>query len=102
MQRIHTLVRSLPLHRVTSTRAIDALRAIGASRAPDAAMAASIDALNALPCDVLAVDLPSGLNVDTGQPFGAHAVVADHTLALLTLKPGLFTGAGRDHAGTVW
>ena len=28
--------------------------------------------------------------------------MATHTLALLTLKPGLFTGAGRDHAGAVW
>src|SRR5438105_5140513 len=82
--------------------AIDALLGIGASRAPDAAMSALIDALNALPCEVLAVDVPSGLNVDTGQPFGKHAVIADHTLALLTLKPGLFTGAGRDHAGAVW
>jgi hypothetical protein len=27
---------------------------------------------------------------------------ARHTLSLLTLKPGLFTGAGRDAAGTVW
>jgi hydroxyethylthiazole kinase-like uncharacterized protein yjeF len=82
--------------------AIDALLGIGASRAPDATMAGLIEALNALACDVLAVDLPSGLNVETGQPFGAQAVIADHTLALLTLKPGLFTGAGRDHAGTVW
>jgi hydroxyethylthiazole kinase-like uncharacterized protein yjeF len=82
--------------------AIDALLGIGASRAPDAAMADLIEVLNALPCAVLAVDLPSGLDVDTGQPFGAHAVVADHTLALLTLKPGLFTAAGRDHAGDVW
>ena len=33
---------------------------------------------------------------------GAACVRADHTLSLLTLKPGLFTGAGRDQAGTVW
>ncbi|MFG5410798.1 hypothetical protein ABXN37_25130 [Piscinibacter sakaiensis] len=44
-----------------------------------------------------------GLDGDTGQAaLGALTVRADHTLALLTLKPGLFTGAGRDHAGTVW
>ena len=51
---------------------------------------------------MLAVDLPSGLHAGTGNPLGADSVVASHTLALLTLKPGLFTGAGRDHAGTVW
>ncbi len=82
--------------------AIDALLGIGASRAPDALVADTITRLNALPCDVLAVDLPSGLNAGTGQPFGEHCARARHTLALLALKPGLFTAAGRDHAGCVW
>ena len=82
--------------------AIDALLGIGASRAPDAPIAALIDRLNTLPCTVLAVDVPSGLNIDTGQPLGEACVVAQHTLSLLALKPGLFTAAGRDHGGTVW
>lgn len=82
--------------------AIDALLGIGASRAPDGAMGAAIDAIAALPCVVLAIDLPSGLHADTGRPLGAACVRADHTLTLLTVKPGLFTGAGRDHAGRVW
>jgi hydroxyethylthiazole kinase-like uncharacterized protein yjeF len=51
---------------------------------------------------VLAIDLPSCLNTDTGQPLGGLAVRARQTLALLTLKPGLFTAEGRDHAGEVW
>ena len=50
---------------------------------------------------VLAVDLPSGLDTDTGRVPGI-AVRATHTLSLLTLKPGLFTAQGRDHAGRVW
>ncbi len=82
--------------------AIDALLGVGASRAPDAAIAACIRALNALNSPVLAVDLPSGLHPTTGQPLGADCVTATHTLAMLALKPGLFTGAGRDHAGAVW
>ncbi|MEP7058463.1 MAG: NAD(P)H-hydrate epimerase, partial [Caldimonas sp.] len=82
--------------------AIDALLGIGGSRAPEGALAAAVRRLNALACPVLAIDVPSGLDVDTGQPFGADCVVAQHTLALLTLKPGLFTAAGRDHAGSVW
>jgi hydroxyethylthiazole kinase-like uncharacterized protein yjeF len=82
--------------------AIDALLGIGSSRAPDGTLGGCVDALNALPCIVLSVDVPSGLDVDTGQPFGARVVSADHTLTLLVLKPGLFTGAGRDHAGSVW
>lgn len=82
--------------------AIDALLGIGADRAPEAAIAAAIRWLNAQPCAVLSVDVPTGLNADTGQPLGTDCVVARHTLSLLCLRPGLFTGAGRDHAGTVW
>ena len=82
--------------------AIDALLGIGASRAPHGAIEAAIRGLNALACPVLAIDVPSGLHADTGQPLGGACVTATHTLTMLTLKPGLFTAAGRDHAGTVW
>lgn len=82
--------------------AVDALLGIGASRAPDPALAPLIGRLNALGCPVLAIDLPSGLHAGTGQPLGEACVRAHHCLTLLTVKPGLFTAAGRDHAGTVW
>lgn len=82
--------------------AIDGLLGVGASRAPVGPMADAIRHLNGLAAPVLAIDLPSGLHPGTGQPLGAECVRASHTLALLTLKPGLFTGAGRDHAGRVW
>ena len=85
--------------------AIDALLGIGASRAPEGSIAAGmrrLDGLGARACPVLAVDVPSGLHAGTGNPLGADCVVASHTLALLSLKPGLFTAAGRDHAGTIW
>ena len=58
---------------------------------------------------VLSIDTPSGLDADTGQLLPAVAQLAPaapagprHTLTMLTLKPGLFTGAGRDWSGTVW
>ena len=82
--------------------AIDALLGIGATRPAQGAVAAAIGRLNTLACPVLAVDLPSGLNAGTGQSIGQACVNATHTLALMTLKPGLFTGAGRDHSGLVW
>jgi ADP-dependent NAD(P)H-hydrate dehydratase / NAD(P)H-hydrate epimerase len=82
--------------------ALDAVLGIGASRAPEGALAALIDRLNALACPVLAIDVPSGLDADTGQPHGDACVTATHTLSLLTLKPGLFTGQGRDRCGEVW
>jgi hydroxyethylthiazole kinase-like uncharacterized protein yjeF len=81
---------------------IDALLGLGASRAPLGPIAEAIAAINGLPAAVLAVDLPSGLHADTGRCLGDAAVRATNTLSLLTLKPGLFTGVGRDHAGQVW
>ena len=82
--------------------AIDALLGLGTRRAPEGAIAQAIGRLNAQPAPVLAVDLPSGLHPDTGQPLGAACVAASATLSLLSLKPGLFTGRGRDLAGSVW
>lgn len=78
---------------------IDALLGLGAARPPGEPLLGWIGQLNDGTAPVLAVDLPSGLNADTGQ---GGAVRAHHTLSLLTLKPGLFTGTGRDAAGQVW
>lgn len=82
--------------------AIDALLGIGLKRPPEGALAHWIATLNESPAPVLSVDLPSGLNADSGQALGIACVRAQHTLSLLTLKPGLFTGAGRDFAGRIW
>ena len=79
---------------------IDALLGIGAARAPTGRMAEWIGLMNAARAPVLAVDVPSGLNAETGTR--ELCVNANHTLALLTLKPGLFTAQGRDAAGEVW
>ncbi|NPC54489.1 NAD(P)H-hydrate dehydratase [Caenimonas soli] len=76
---------------------IDALLGLGNARPLEGRMAQWALALGKGPA--LAVDLPSGLDADTGS--GAALRVA-HTLSLLSLKPGLFTGGGRDAAGQVW
>lgn len=81
---------------------IDGLLGLGGRRAPSDALAEAIAKLNQTGQPILAIDLPSGLNPDTGIPLGEHAVRANATLSLLTLKPGLFTGQGRDLAGEVW
>ena len=67
----------------------------GALRPPAAALAELAGAY-----DVVAVDLPSGVDADTGA-VGGVAVRADLTIALGTLKPGLLVGQGRVHAGAV-
>lgn len=56
----------------------------------------------------LAVDFPTGLDTNNGTWFAGYAPPASwhpasrHTLSLLTLKTGLFTGHGRDACGTIW
>jgi len=51
---------------------------------------------------VLALDVPSGLDSDTGNVVGAgSAVRATHTITFIGAKPGLFMASGRDLAGVV-
>lgn len=105
-----------PSNMTAADLCIDALLGIGitstTTRTPDSRMLAMLTALHHSPAPVLAVDLPSGLDADTGQfaagfnpptPTTAHSSQKTrHTLSLLTLKPGLFTASGRDAAGSVW
>ena len=79
--------------------AIDAMLGIGSARPLAGALAGWAQRMNGSEGMVLAVDVPSGLASDTGTGDGVRA---DHTLSLLTLKPGLFTGRGRDASGQVW
>ena len=48
----------------------------------------------------VAIDIPSGLSANTGQPLPV-AVKADQTLTVLGLKAGLFTGQGREYTGQI-
>ncbi|MCX7256934.1 MAG: bifunctional ADP-dependent NAD(P)H-hydrate dehydratase/NAD(P)H-hydrate epimerase, partial [Polaromonas sp.] len=102
---------------------IDALLGIGATLDPNrpgsALMQQWLALMQSSPALRLAVDLPSGLNADTGamsgvingqsgqsasqsSPARASSNSNVFTLSLLTLKPGLFTASGRDQAGQVW
>ncbi len=51
-----------------------------------------IESINAQSCPILAVDIPSGLDCDSGQPLGA-AVRANYTVTFVAVKKG-FTSAG--------
>ena len=79
--------------------AVDAMLGLGAARPLEGRLAQWAESMAASARPVLAVDLPSGLDADTG---GRQPLRASHTLSLLTLKPGLFTAGGRDAAGEVW
>ena len=103
---------------------IDALLGIGATRAPAGRMAEWLALLRSSPAPLLALDVPSGLDIDTGALHTSNAtdsiaarafsmatggrydeengIGRHHTLTLLTLKPGLFTAQGRDACGRPW
>jgi ADP-dependent NAD(P)H-hydrate dehydratase / NAD(P)H-hydrate epimerase len=79
---------------------IDGLLGIGLARDVDAAMAEVIEQVNAAGAPVLAIDVPSGLDAETGAVRGC-AVRASHTITFIARKPGLHTHQGLDHCGTV-
>ncbi|MFJ2259833.1 NAD(P)H-hydrate dehydratase [Streptomyces sp. NPDC087844] len=65
---------------------------------PDAARL--LDVLGEIRAAVVAVDLPSGVEADTGEVRGA-AVRADLTVTFGTHKPGLLVDPAREYAGSV-
>ena len=75
---------------------VDALLGTGAQGEPRPPLDSAIDRMNgATNANRLAVDLPSGLDCDTGQP-SSHTVRADHTCTFVAAKPGFFApGADR-------
>jgi hydroxyethylthiazole kinase-like uncharacterized protein yjeF len=77
---------------------IDGLFGVGLQRDVTGEEARWIARANGLACPRLALDVPSGLDSDSGAVRGC-AFFADHTLTFLGLKPGLLTAAGPDHAG---
>jgi NAD(P)H-hydrate epimerase len=79
---------------------VDALLGTGLDRPVQPELAGVIRAINDAQRPVFALDLPSGLNGDTGSVMGA-AVRADSTISFVALKVGLFIGEGPDHAGRV-
>jgi hydroxyethylthiazole kinase-like uncharacterized protein yjeF len=77
---------------------VDALLGTGLHEPVRPDLAQAIHAINACDRPVFSLDLPSGLNADSGAVMGA-AVSADCTISFVALKTGLFLGAGPDHVG---
>jgi len=79
---------------------IDGLFGIGLTRELTEKPAELVSFINELRVPVLAIDVPSGVDADTGRIMG-RAIRAAHTITFLALKPGLFTLDGPDHCGQV-
>jgi len=80
---------------------VDALFGTGLSRPPAALFAKWIEAINSSQLRVISVDVPSGLDADSGVAY-APCVQAHTTVTLGLPKPGLVAGDGPRLAGDVW
>lgn len=82
---------------------IDGLFGLGLSKPIAGDLHTLIQAINQMECPIVALDVPSGLNADTGTVVGQDgiAIRASHTITFIAGKPGLYTLHGRDHAGLV-
>lgn len=83
---------------------VDAIFGIGLCRKVEGHYRAAIEMINQIASQrnapTLAVDIPSGLNADTGQVMGT-AVRADHTATFGCVKPGHFLTSGKKHTGAI-
>jgi ADP-dependent NAD(P)H-hydrate dehydratase / NAD(P)H-hydrate epimerase len=89
-----------PEHLADGDVIVDALLGTGLQGEVRAEIAAVIRAINTSDQPIFALDVPSGLDGDTGMPHG-ETVRADCTVTFVGLKTGLFTADGPEFAGTV-
>jgi NAD(P)H-hydrate epimerase len=79
---------------------VDAILGTGAIGEPKSPLADAIDRMNASNIPILAVDLPSGLDCDTGLPAG-HTIRAQQTCTFVAYKPGFFMPAAKPFVGEI-
>jgi NAD(P)H-hydrate epimerase len=80
---------------------VDAIFGTGLTRRPEGRFAQWIEAINSSKLRVISVDVPSGLDADSGVAY-SPCVQAHTTVTLGPPKPGLLAGDGPQHAGEVW
>ncbi len=85
---------------INSDVIVDSLFGIGLNRGIDGAQLELINKINQLEKFVLAVDIPSGINADTGRIMGC-AVKANKTITFGYVKPGLLLYPGAEYAGNI-
>jgi NAD(P)H-hydrate epimerase len=77
---------------------VDALLGTGSQGEPRPPLDAVIDAINRQTAPVVAVDLPSGLDCDTGES-AMHTIRAAHTVTFVAAKPGLIAAQAAPRVG---
>ncbi|MBZ4664125.1 MAG: NAD(P)H-hydrate dehydratase [Caloramator sp.] len=81
--------------------AVDALFGTGLDREVEGIYKEVIEAINLFSKYIISVDIPSGINSDTGLKMGS-AVFANETVTFGTAKLGLLINDGREHSGTIY
>ena len=77
---------------------VDALLGTGLSRPLDATLQAVVESINTSGVPVFALDVPTGLDADSGAVLG-KAIRAHRTICFVGLKQGFYLGSGPDHVG---
>ncbi len=80
---------------------VDTLFGIGCNRGLAGDAALLVDAANASGIPILALDVPSGVDADTGNVPGT-AIIATHTIQFIAAHKGLATGAALDYVGATF
>lgn len=86
--------------KLTDKVIVDALLGTGLDRDVIGDYAQAIKLINHSSCPVFAVDIPSGLNADTGNVMGC-VIKADYTVSFIGLKQGMFTGCAAEYCGKI-
>ncbi|MBT77912.1 MAG: bifunctional ADP-dependent NAD(P)H-hydrate dehydratase/NAD(P)H-hydrate epimerase, partial [Chromatiales bacterium] len=84
----------------TADLIVDGLLGTGIDRPVSGAYRDAIEAIGRASLPVVAIDVPSGLNAETGAVMGS-AVSAELTVTFVGLKQGFYLGAGPDHVGVI-
>ena len=79
---------------------VDALFGTGLEGMVKAPYDAIVQSMNATPAKILAIDIPSGLDCDTGKPLGV-AIKAQYTVTFVALKKGFINREAKEYLGQV-
>lgn len=79
---------------------IDGLLGAGLDRPITGKLADLIDKINQCTVPIIAIDIPTGIEGDTGQIRGV-AIKASHTVSFFRAKPGHYLLPGRTHCGSL-
>lgn len=94
----------LTVARPSDTLLVDGLLGTGLDRPAEGTIAECVMWINAhhdAGAFVLSIDIPTGLDADTGRPIGTFCIRADRTVTLAGMKSGLTGGGASEWCGEV-